>query len=494
MAQIADAVARQLYGQGYGAEYLPLSEEARLAKLIHKLKGENHLLVLDNLESVTGAALAIQHTLDGSEQARLRDFVDKLAGGKTLLLLGSRGREEWLVGRFSKSSIYELPGLDREAASLLAERLLRRLGKPEYASHPDHQQPFQQLLKLLAGYPLALEIVLANLARQTPAALLAAFTEGVAGVDVAAEGKLWEDKTKSILRCVEYSHSNLSPDAQALLACLTPFTGVFNANWITQYTSNLQAQPALAHLPYDQWGLVLKEAMDWGLLTAHEAGGGYLRLQPILPYFLRQRLGDPAQAATRAAVETAFRTHYDDVGEALAQLIKSREAQQKQLGQALINLEYENLMTALRLALAQRQSFRNLYSCLAEYLRAGQRFQEEKSICELILAQQEKYPPQAIAGEIGQDFFIVYGNLGNRNLNLQLYAEAKETLNSALNLIEQLQSVSPEQRGNWLGTTYHQLGIVAQAQRDWQTAVSHYQNALAIFIEYNDRHSQARTY
>ncbi|MCB9435334.1 MAG: tetratricopeptide repeat protein, partial [Ardenticatenaceae bacterium] len=43
-------------------------------------------------------------------------------------------------------------------------------------------------------------------------------------------------------------------------------------------------------------------------------------------------------------------------------------------------------------------------------------------------------------------------------------------------------------------STYHQLGIVAQAQRQWETAVSHYQQALAIKIELNDRYSQASTY
>jgi hypothetical protein len=83
-------------------------------------------------------------------------------------------------------------------------------------------------------------------------------------------------------------------------------------------------------------------------------------LQPILPYFLRQRLGGGARgdaphsdaAALRPAIEAAFRAHYDEVGRALAGLIESKQPQERQLGQALINLEYENLMTALKLALA----------------------------------------------------------------------------------------------------------------------------------------------
>ncbi|MBK6709267.1 MAG: hypothetical protein IPG51_02870 [Chloroflexi bacterium] len=267
------------------------------------------------------------------------------------------------MGRFSKSP-YELPGLDPEAASALAQRILNRLGRGGLPADPQHGDAFRQLLKLLDGYPLALEIVLANLAarpgqpQQTPAALLAAFSGGDAGIDAAAGGDLWQDKTKSLLRCIEYSHSNLSADAQALLACLAPFTGVFNADWLAQYTAQLKAQPALAALPYERWSEVLTEALNWGLLTPHEMGGGYLRLQPILPYFLRQRLASlPEAGRLREAVDAAFRAHYDEVGEALAGLLTSKQPQERQLGQVLTNLEYENLMTALKLALAQKQHF-----------------------------------------------------------------------------------------------------------------------------------------
>ena len=42
--------------------------------------------------------------------------------------------------------------------------------------------------------------------------------------------------------------------------------------------------------------------------------------------------------------------------------------------------------------------------------------------------------------------------------------------------------------------TYHQLGFVAQEQRQWSQAEQYYQQALRIYMEYNDRYAQARTY
>jgi tetratricopeptide (TPR) repeat protein len=39
----------------------------------------------------------------------------------------------------------------------------------------------------------------------------------------------------------------------------------------------------------------------------------------------------------------------------------------------------------------------------------------------------------------------------------------------------------------------HQLGRVAAEQRQWGQAEQHYQQALAIYVEFNDRYSQAST-
>ena len=118
---------------------------------------------------------------------------------------------------------------------------------------------------------------------------------------------------------MEYSHSNLSPDAQDPRACLTPFSGVFNTQWISQYTQKLRAQPALSGLPFERWTEVLLEATEWGLLSPLKDAQVYVQIQPVLPYFLRSRLGAQALAERKAAVEAAFRAHYTGMGGALRQ-------------------------------------------------------------------------------------------------------------------------------------------------------------------------------
>ena len=306
LEQIMMEMAQQLYGPQYYTNFQPLSLAARQAMLAHELRSANHLLILDNLELITGAELAIQHTLPPDEQARLRSFLADLAKGRTLVLLGSRGGEDWLAQGTFEDNVYELPGLDPEAASTLADRILEKHNATKYREETD----FQKLLKLLDGFPLALEVVLANLAHQAPGEVLAALQAGDVKLDTPGS----QEKTESILRCIDYSHSNLSPEAQQLLLCLAPFTSVIWLDTLDDYTEQLRQQPALASLPFERWPEVLREAQNWGLLSPDPDIPGFLRLQPIFPYFLRSRLQEPAQAEVKQAVDSAFREYYQRLG------------------------------------------------------------------------------------------------------------------------------------------------------------------------------------
>ena len=226
--------------------------------LSQELRGKNHLLILDNLESITGAHLAIQHTLPPEDQAALRSFLTDLAKGHTLVLLGSRSGEDWLAKGTFDDNIYELPGLDPEAATTLADRILERNNATKYRQ----DENLRKLIKVLDGFPLALEVVLANLTHQTPTEVLAALQAGDVSIDPKSDS---QDKTESILRCIDYSHSNLSPEAQQLLLCLAPFTSVIDTGMLDNYTEHLRQQPVLAALQFERWPEVLQEASELGL-------------------------------------------------------------------------------------------------------------------------------------------------------------------------------------------------------------------------------------
>ena len=147
--QILDSIARKLLTPMQYVTFQPLPLDAQQSMLAQRLRSERHLLILDNLESITGTQLAIQNTLPEEEQEALHRFLVALAEGKTLVLLGSRGSEDWLADATFADNVYDLPGLDFGAASILAERILERYKATKYRDDPD----LLHLLKLLDGFP-----------------------------------------------------------------------------------------------------------------------------------------------------------------------------------------------------------------------------------------------------------------------------------------------------------------------------------------------------
>lgn len=480
--QIMARIAKKLLSEDeYARSFQPLSSEAQQAMLIQRMRAQRYLLILDNLESITGAHLAIRNILPRTERAALRSFLSDLVGGQTLVLLASRDDEEWLMAQgkahddvppLCPENVYELPGLDPEAASTLADRVLERHGATHYREEPD----FRRLLKLLQGYPLALEVVLANLARQTP-------TEVLTTLQADAQ-----EKTESILRCVDYSHSNLSPEAQGLLLCLAPFTSVVWEDMLEKYTAQLWEQPALADLPFERWREVLREAADWGLLRSHPDITGFWCLQPMLPYFLRHRLAAPTQAEMWEGIKIAFRRYYGRLSHTLAQLLNSQDAQEKQLGQQLVRVEYENLSTALNMTLAARVSVLNLYAALASYLEATQDHRRALELGQTVLARLEDYPAEALVGQSGAEFVSVLDDIARHQLLLEQYGAAEASYRKALELVARLEKIDQEQQAKMKASVYHQLGRVSHEQQRWAQARNHFLWALETFVAYRDSH------
>jgi tetratricopeptide (TPR) repeat protein len=219
-------------------------------------------------------------------------------------------------------------------------------------------------------------------------------------------------------------------------------------------------------------------------------------LQPIFPYFLRNRLYEPEQAEVKSAIETAFREHYDQLGDMLYDLLKSKDPQERQAGQLLTSLEYENLVTALNLALAGQVSFYAPYLALSQYLDLIQDQRRGLELGQTIRDRLDAYPPEKLTGPLGIEVAGVIDNIATRQLHLKQYEAAKALFQEALTiLLENKQyDVNDINIKKNSAAIYHRLGKVAQEQRQWQQAEQYYQQALQIYIEYNDRYAQASTY
>ncbi len=364
--------------------------------------------------------------------------------------------------------------------------MLTQQGALRYLNDP----ALADLLKLLAGFPLAIQVVLGNLPRQNPDEVLAALRAGNVDLDQGDP----QDKTTSILGCIDYAFSNLAPAWQKLLLCLAPFASVLYVLGLSAYSAALQRQPGLAELPFADWDKLLQEAAQRGLLGPHPQFEGFLSLQPVLPFFLRSCLKDPAQAQMKTAVEEAFREHYYRLAGELYQLMKSKQPQEKQIGQVFTGLEYENLYTALQLALTAKTSILNPYAALFYYLDAIHDDTGGLALGVAVLDKLNDYPAKVLQGRLGSELVSVVDSIANRHLKLKHFADAEASYRKELDIYENSLEPGEELRGGTIAGIWHQLGAVAQGQRQWEQADDNYHKALAIFIEFNDRHAQGIIY
>ncbi len=170
-----------------------------------------------------------------------------------------------------------------------------------------------------------------------------------------------------VIKCVEYFYSSLSTDAQNLLLCLAPFSGVVKRYFIPFYIDELEKLEPFKDYAFDKFNAAIQEAINWGMVLPFDSEHhDILTIQPIFTYFLNTKL-ETLDVAARESLREGFKNHYVGVASYYQQLIHSKDAQERQLGQEFCRLEYKNLYNARQICLEKEESA-DIFFCLSEYL------------------------------------------------------------------------------------------------------------------------------
>ncbi|MFM6733595.1 MAG: tetratricopeptide repeat protein, partial [Microcystis panniformis] len=199
-----------------------------------------------------------------------------------------------------------------------------------------------------------------------------------------------------------------------------------------------------------------------------------------------------------AAIWEGFKNHYRGLAGYYNNLLDSKNPQEKQWGILFCRWEYENLFNALQICLEKQENI-GIFFCLHNYFVATNDVSSRLKLCESVCQACQTYPEQIKTGIIGSNIVGALGNLAIAYNNTKNYEQAKQTYLKVIELTQNLQGVDEQQKASILGTTYHNLGRVAQELREWEQARSYYQQAIEICIEYgaaggtqSARYSQAR--
>lgn len=153
--------------------------------------------------------------------------------------------------------------------------------------------------------------------------------------------------------------------------------------------------------------------------------------------------------------------------------------------------EYENLLTALQLALTVQTSVVGLHGVLTEYLEQMQEPQRGLELTESVWSGLQSYPVEM---QTGEEIIAILHRLASWYLLLKQHNLAEQVYRLALERMEQITFLEKHVVKQYSASIYHQLGRVAQEQRKWQGAENYFQQALQIYSESQDRYAQAGTY
>lgn len=312
-------------------------------RLLAFLREKQQLLVLDNLEHLL-------ERRDDDPVAALLDALMKAAPGIQLLVT-SRVRVQ-LYGE----QVYQLHGLaypeaDAEknaeaygAIQLFVQRA-RRV-RNDFALTPETAPRVIQIVRLLSGQPLAIELAAAWVATLT---LDEIATELKAGIDLLeSEARNIPARHRSMRATYTLSWEQLQPQEQAVQQALAVFRSGFT------HEASVQVAGATRR--------VLQSLIDHSLLQRPREVNGGMRytLHELLRQFAAEKLAHDSQVEVQ--VRKRHAAYYLALTEPAA---LSAQEQSDSVQMARIEAEYDNIRAALQWMLEQEDSEGSLLMCNA---------------------------------------------------------------------------------------------------------------------------------
>jgi hypothetical protein len=157
-------VINQMVAGLFGTAAIAADMAQKLAALTQVLRDQPYLIVWDNFESVSGIpGTEVHPCLPEPDRLQLRDFLYALRGGKTKVIISRSPETAWI----NRTHCYRLPlgGLQGEDRWTYCDAIVRDLG----LTANRHDPHLGALMDFLDGHPLAMRVMLTQLAEHSAA-------------------------------------------------------------------------------------------------------------------------------------------------------------------------------------------------------------------------------------------------------------------------------------------------------------------------------------
>ena len=217
-----------------GLDFADMPAEQQRRWVTAYLQGNASLLVWDNLENVAGFPDGAPGLLGEEELPELAAFLGEVTTGPvgtSALLLGRRANEEWVSVPHASLTLEGLAGADRLA---LTAQIMHQAEVPATRVDAD----FFELLDLLDGHPLAMQIAIPPVKDVPAAAVVSEMARLMESEPEGAEA----GRGATLTAAMEYSFSRMSRRNRTHL----PFLSLFQRRIMLDVLSHITEERAYA--------------------------------------------------------------------------------------------------------------------------------------------------------------------------------------------------------------------------------------------------------
>lgn len=481
LSQVINQIGRALGGERF-SQMMPEQQDAVVRQY---LQTHPCLLIWDNFEPVNGFPTGYEPLLSGEETNKLKRFLKELRGGKSWVLITSRREEPWLDCGYS---LINLRGLSQADAQELAAKILQTVG----VERKNLPAEYLELLKLLGGHPLSLRVVLPHLKMQTPMQLIEALRRGLD----TFRGQEEEGREKSLTVSLDYSFAKLSERTRQHLPFLALFCDRVDVYLLDVFPENLDDSNGQSYqavfgdnLQQTDWLRILNESAAAGILEY--LGNSIYKIHPVLPWYLRQQLNKMVSQEVINELEKKLLIFYAF----LAENYRKKLISNGKLAIFMLQVEEPNLLQNLRLAEHQEEwtYAQAILQALGEvYQRLGRK-PEFKSLRQQALNQIGIHLADAKEkGKNALDFWIYLRGMDANEVDKSADLQGARKIYQAI--LDELIPVSDPSVNDRIASSNHNLGYIAQQQRQFDVAVNYYLRALKIREDTGDLYNCADVY
>jgi len=475
-----------------GLSFADMSGPDQRQWVVDYLREQPSLIIWDALQHAGGdPGQDGSGMLDQAELAELDAFLaEAIQGGRSWALLVTRHPEEpWLAVPYHS---YQLPILSQSDRMELACKIQESTGPSDLTpgGQADNQLglAYLELLDLIEGHPLAMQIAL-PLLKEVPASVL--LGEMRTRVEELDQSSMETGRDLFLTAVMDQSFSRMPRRSRTHL----PFLSMFQQRVMLDILTHITQERA--------YQTVMGEELGWGacrtlLRSARDAGfiqtvtPSVYQIHPTLPWFYGRQINQQLSPAAIRQLEQEFVRVYADTADYFMETLYENQDS----GTMAVLAEEGNLTQALGLALEDHQwdAAQVLVQPLAQVYRMQKRYPELRRLRRQLL--QDILPEGNGATEADSkgaiDLWLYLLGTEASEATEQLNLEFAQDLNQQM--MDYLESLPDKETDPRVAAVYHQMGVLEQHRWHLDDAEEWYQKSLVIIEKGEDEASTADDY